>query len=359
MTKVYPKLYKEDTKGGIRVWWTEQDGDKYRTHAGVDGGKMVVSEWTVAVQKQGSSSAEAQATREIEADYKKKRARHYYDSIDDLAGHMFFVPMLAQKFDAAKIKFPVYSQPKLDGIRCIATQDGLWSREGKQFFGVPHIEAALKKYFDDEPNLVIDGELYSDAFSDDFNQVIHLVKQNPAINGSQKIEYHIYDSGIPGTFLKRYLKVKTLDLQKPLVLVETHLCGDQDALDELMVQYINDGREGQIVRLDGEYEHKRSKNLLKRKDFHDHEFPISDIIEGLGNWSGVAKAVEFIMPGDLRTLSGERPKAGIKGSRATAAKLLQNKDKYKTVTVRYFNLTPAGIPRFPVAVAFYEGKRDV
>ena len=42
-------------------------------------------------------------------------------------------PMLAHKYDADKAIFPAYIQPKLDGVRCIITKDGAYSRTGKEF----------------------------------------------------------------------------------------------------------------------------------------------------------------------------------------------------------------------------------
>ena len=52
-------------------------------------------------------------------------------------------PMLAHKFDEARIDFKkdvVYMQPKLDGVRCLLTKDGAFSRTGKQFMNIQHIE---------------------------------------------------------------------------------------------------------------------------------------------------------------------------------------------------------------------------
>ena len=44
-------------------------------------------------------------------------------------------PMLAHKVNDKRIDFsePVFIQPKLDGVRCIFTKDGAYSRTGKQF----------------------------------------------------------------------------------------------------------------------------------------------------------------------------------------------------------------------------------
>ena len=58
-------------------------------------------------------------------------------------------PMLAYKYKEAKVDWdkPVYIQPKLDGVRCLFTKDGAFSRTGKQFMNVQHIEKMLKHFF--------------------------------------------------------------------------------------------------------------------------------------------------------------------------------------------------------------------
>ena len=58
-------------------------------------------------------------------------------------------PMLAHKFDKSTINFDkqTYIQPKLDGVRCIFTKDGAYSRVGNKFMNVKHIEKELKDYF--------------------------------------------------------------------------------------------------------------------------------------------------------------------------------------------------------------------
>jgi DNA ligase-1 len=47
-------------------------------------------------------------------------------------------PMLAHKFDDSRVDWskPVYIQPKLDGVRCLFTKDGAYSRTGKKFMNV-------------------------------------------------------------------------------------------------------------------------------------------------------------------------------------------------------------------------------
>ena len=69
--------------------------------------------------------------------------------------------MLAHKYNPDKADYPAYIQPKLDGVRCLFTKDGAFSRAGNQFMNVKHIENDLKPVFNRYPNLVLDGELYN------------------------------------------------------------------------------------------------------------------------------------------------------------------------------------------------------
>ena len=48
--------------------------------------------------------------------------------------------------------------------------------------------------------------------------------------------------------------------------------------------------------------------------------------------------------------------AGIKGTRERAAVLLH--EAWEQATVRFFEYTPDGIPRFPVVIDFHNGRVD-
>ena len=108
--------------------------------------------------------------------------------------------MLAHKFDEKRVDFnqPTYIQPKLDGVRCLFTKDGAFSRAGNQFMNVEHIEYDLKPVFNRYPNLILDGELYNHGLKDDFNKIISLVKKkkptkDDRIEAEQLVQYHMYD----------------------------------------------------------------------------------------------------------------------------------------------------------------------
>ncbi len=118
-------------------------------------------------------------------------------------------------------------------------------------------------------------------------------------------------------------------------------------MDGYYENYLNDGYEGQMIRLDEGYENKRSKRLLKRKEFIDEEYEILGVVEGEGNRAGTAGFMEFSSKG------GKSFRSNIKGDFGYLGELLKKKKSLigKKATIKYFNLTPDGIPRFPYVTA--------
>lgn len=357
-------LFKRDTNGTTRVWWAETDGEgSWRTNSGVDGGKITSSGWKAAPPK-SRDTAEEQAVFEMEALYRKKVEQGGFALDVADSGKTFPVAMLAQKYDPKKVVGKtVFVQPKLDGIRCLATAEGLTTRNGKAIVAVPHVSEALAALFETYPDLVLDGELYNHDLRDDFNSITSAVRKTKPkpedFETARIVEYHVYDVVTGEDFSGR---IGVLE-QHPEVfggtirLVETTLLpdGDTGELDRLYSEYLEAGYEGQMVRLDGPYEGKRSKLLMKRKEFLDGEFEIVRIEEGIGNWAGKAKRLVFLLP------DGRECGSGIAGSAERAERLLAEADRYvgSQATIRYFTPTPDGFPRFPVCVDLHlDGRED-
>lgn len=368
-------LYKRTSIGKIQRWQQEIDGNRYRTISGQVDGKLVTSEWTVVkgknIGKANETTPEEQCISEVQSNYTRKLEQNgYREKIKDIDTPNFFKPMLAKdfhKYEPTEEMYEqglVFSQSKLDGMRCIANKDGLWSRAGKPILSVPHIHDALKPIFEETPEIIFDGELYASKLNNDFNKLMSLCKQKKPtaedFKASAKvIQYWIYD--LPSQ--KGGFEVRTDKLYEVLfqigngviVFHETTLVKDIKHLDSLNRDYLASGTEGQIVRIAGtDYENKRTKSLLKRKDFMDREYTIVDIQEGSGNRSGMAGNIVYDL-GDGKTFS-----SNITGGMDFYRHLLQNASEYigGEGTVKYFELTPDGIPRFPVTIAVYKGKRD-
>lgn len=266
-------LYKRTSVGAIQTWKVEVEGDSYRTHSGQLNGKIIISKWTVCsgknLGKANETTAEEQALLEVDALYRKKMAQGQYEtSIDDIDDTKYFKPMLARTFESSSFDLSEgwHSQPKLDGIRCIATKDGLFSRQGKPIISCEHISSDLSLFFSKHPDAILDGELYADKLNDNFSKIVSLVrKQKPSpkekAETAKTIEYHVYDFPTHKVgFEQRYNELeKVLDLLGPSIqLVETTKIADRETLEELFSNYISAGYEGQILRKSAaRYEQKR------------------------------------------------------------------------------------------------------
>lgn len=341
----------------------QQDGGKHRTISGLNDGKKVTTDWTQCettnAGKKNERLPDAQARFEIDAQYTKKTDKNWRHEVPTVKSSTYFEPMLAEKYAVKRLTFPVFSQPKLDGMRCIARKDGLWSRNGKPWNACPHIQEALAPFFEKFPDVVIDGEFYNHLLKDDFNEISSLVKKpKPEPEHLEKtrqiVQYHVYDfydpnepdSGFNHRFTKYSLNLwASLDGSGFVVCSETLVMLNEGEINHVYASYLADGYEGQMIRLGGsKYEFKRVHSLLKRKEFIDGEFIVVDIVEGLGNWSGCAKSITLRLP------DGREFSSGIRGKQDYLAGVLANKDEYigHFSTCRYQNLTPDGIPRFGV-----------
>jgi DNA ligase-1 len=357
-----PILYSRTSTGAVQQWQIVVEGDKFYTIEGQKDGKLTTATPTICegknIGKANETSGEDQAIKEAKSKWQKKIDGGYHQDIKDIDIETFTEPMLAKNFnDDFNDKFPVWCQPKLDGMRCVCRADGMWSRNGKQILSAPHIRKALDKFFTHHPDGILDGELYCDKLTKDFNKIISLVKktkpeQSDLDESAKTIQYHIYDYISAGklNFKKRNEEL-CLDLAKAgnpamgecIRIVRTYECANKEDLDKYYGEFLDQGYEGQMVRLDKPYEHKRSKSLLKRKEFIDSEYTVVDVCEGAGNRSGTAGWLVLKMD-DGRTF-----KSNIKGPFSYLKKLLVDRKELigKIVTVKYFQLTPDGIPRFP------------
>jgi DNA ligase 1 len=370
----HPTLYKIDSMGRVRTWWIESTDEGYRTHAGLQDGKIVISGWQLPTEKNigraNATTVAEQVLAEVASKYEHQLYQGRYGRTLEEAksGAKFIECMLAAKYDPKKnVDFPYWSQPKLDGIRCLVSEDGMQSRNGKPLLSSPHIREALQSFFDEFPDVILDGELYSMVLRDSFEEIISLArktkpKQEDLEKSAKMIEYHVYDVILPdqpeATYAERmaFIEQHIKDKFSMVEVVPTIAVNSTEEVEQKLGDYLESGYEGQMLRdHTAPYEHRRSKSLIKHKTFLESEFLILDIVEGKGNYAGMAKSLKIQLP------DGSTQSCGMRGQMDYLRGLLENKVDYigSQTTVIYQNETADGKLRFPVCKTVWKGKRDL
>jgi DNA ligase 1 len=370
----YPTLYKKTSTGAIQFWEINADmhgagfGRIETCYGQLGTDSPQVTEDIIDQGKNPGKKNETtpyeQAVKEAKSKWEKQKKKGYVESIEaakaDETDELIeggIVPMLAHKFadHAHKIEYPAATQPKLDGIRCIAIVENgkctLWSRTRKPITSVPHIIKAIEETFKDD--IILDGELYNHAFKTNFEHIVSLVRQEDPALDHEDVQYHIYDLAVDGPFMDRnsFLASHFDRTEKygPLHLVPTLWVKSESEVMEYFNQFREQGYEGAMLRnIESKYVNKRSYDLQKVKEFDDAEFQIIGIEEGRGKLQGHVGAFVCRMPSGkefLAKMSGDTDKLR---EYFNDAQLWQG----KMLTVKYQGLTgKEGVPRFPVGVA--------
>lgn len=361
---IYGTLYTRDTNKSIRIWYMEQEGAKYRTISGLKDGEKVTSEWTVAEAKnsgkKNETTAVEQATKEIDSRYKKQLKTGYFEDIADIDKQQYVEPMLAKLYSDYQHKIDLTTgewllQCKFNGMRCVATKFGLFTRKGETYVSCPHIHESLVLFFEKYPDAVLDGELFNNDLRQQLNEISKLIRKTVHITeedlsqSEQLVKFYVYDGygfgldkNTPYERRKAWINSNVVSHYNYVSEVKDHFVNNREELESVYQSLVEDGHEGGILRNKlMPYEHKRSKNLLKIKPEDDSEAIITGIYEGQGNWAGAGKIIGL-------NWQGNEFNATFKGTYEQSVQFLNDKDKWvgKTVTFLYNGLTGKGIPNF-------------
>ncbi len=231
---------------------------------------------------------------------------------------------------------------KLDGMRAFWTGSGLFSRNGKPI-------AAPKWFIAQLPNMALDGELMVGRGR--FNDTISIVrKQTPVDAEWRRITFHVFDAPMqPGTCEQRWADMHAAVQGIPFIQpVEQVHCASPRHLNEMRDKIAQLGGEGVMLRAPkSAYETRRSDKLLKVKSFQDTEAKIVGYLPGEGKHAGRLGAYV------AQLLKGSKAKFGV-GTGLTDEDRENPLPKGTIITVKFFELTPDGVPRFPSFV----GVRD-
>lgn len=349
------KLFKKDTKGKIRYLSVYTNGPDLVQESGIVGTDSPVIHTKTCksknVGRSNQTSPEEQAQLEMTSLLASKESEGYFNSVEEAQNGNVILPMLAKdyKVESKKIDWskPVFIQPKLDGMRCLAfVKNGsvtLMSRDGKIIKNMDHIIRSLESINTD---VILDGELYCHGKS--FQENMELIKKYRK-GETESIQFHIYDLVEDKPFSQRVVR-PYVEITLNTVGVPTYEIKNEDELKEFHSQFLQDGYEGSIIR-HGDEPYKvsgRSSSLLKYKDFQDLALPILDI-------EPADKRPEWGVPVFYwKGAKDDKLRAGMKFSHEKRMDFLKNKDKYIGVTaeLRFFEYSDEGVPRFPVCVGF-------
>ena len=273
-------------------------------------------------------------------------------------------PMLAQNVgDYSRIKsddWPLYVQPKLDGVRCLIQYDTAprnrikaYSRTGKEWKNIDHILDELHPFFAKNRNVILDGELYNHELKNDFEKIISLVRKTKPtdqdrLEASKLTQFHCYDIiDETLTFEERnYFIIKQVPTSYCVKHLKTRAVGTESLAKVIHKVNLDNGYEGSIVRTNDTYQCKRSHNLRKFKDFSDAEATITGYEEGKGK--RINTLGKFIMEDDNGVQFGCPPGKGY--TYDMMKDMLENIHDYigERATFTYFERTKAGSYRHPL-----------
>jgi hypothetical protein len=367
MNKNFPTLYQESTTGKTKVWDIKVEDGTYYVEHGLEGGKMQLDQTTVEIKNKGKANQTTpfdQACSEAESKWKKKKDKGYCE-IGESRNKSIVFPMLAQNFKDSKHRliYPLYTQPKLNGVRCTHT-DKYQSRGGKFWNTLSHLDddvAKLQKLV----GYPLDGEIFIKGL--DLQDISSLVKkerveEKDSVGGylTKDLEYWIYDivdteSVFPDRNTKLFnafskIGAKLIDIDgitfmkiNNLVYVATFLVLTEEQLLSYKHQFIATGFEGGMARNNVGYVlcpgSHHSHELQKLKDVLSDEYEIIGAKSGTGRFEGCATFI-------CKTKEGLEFDCTPMGSIERKKHYLKDIEniKGKMGTILYQELTKDGIP---------------
>lgn len=210
----------------------------------------------------------------------------------------------------------------------------------------------IKAMFDKYPNLILDGELYRHGWN--LQKISGLGRLETLHEDHKQLKFYCYDfvdEKKPFKDRWEFLNSLIVPIESKLVIV-THTEADNDEkINELHDLWVSIGYEGLVMR-DPDKPYKcgaRDRRMMKKKSFVDGEFKVTGFTEGL-------REEDFVF--NLVTEEGKSFEAKPIGSRELKAWYREHMDDLigQMATVKYFHLTPDGIPNLPTLRNFRDIK---
>jgi DNA ligase-1 len=360
-TKTWQTWVVEDLHNKTTIIWTKHgyiDGKLTETPKVIEKGKNI--------GRSNETTPFEQACSQAQSTFNKKIDKGYVENIDKINDQpKILLPMLAHSFKKRKhnIIYPAICQPKLNGVRCLATKKSdteidYRSRKSKSYNDtLGHLSKWLLDMLDIGETW--DGEIYIHGWN--FQQIVRRVKKMRA--DTHKLEYWVYDTiNIEKIFATRHINYNDCiiihgnhDNKCPIIAVGvTEAFNEKDVYREHN-DYVRDGYEGVIIRnMDGLYKTgHRSADLQKYKEFEEAEFEIigadHEVVQmPFDKEHREVKCVIFTCVNEDGKKFNVRPKGTV-----------QQREKWfndietikgKQLTVRFQERSEDNIPIFPVGI---------
>ena len=363
---VYTRTLYQNHGSAIGYWKGSVDLNGYVTieYAKKLDGKPVQKHYQAFAKNVGRANATTpyeQGMLEVDSKARLKIDKGYVLTVEEASEPStnslgLLKPMLAtplEKIKPEKIDWAnAYVQPKLDGHRALFNDGVLYSRQGK-VLDLPHITRAITEAGID--HLHLDGELYIHGKT--LQEMSKLIKKHRP--ESLYIEYHIYDQITDEAFEDRIIMLNSTvrtNMSDHIKKVPTFCVYSMNEVMQHHTAYRSQGYEGTMLRfgMDGYQDGKRSRTLLKLKEFQDAEFKIIGVKAGKINMTEVGNysvPVWLCDAGD-----GAEFSVTAQGNIHEKDAQWQNRNKHvgKLLTVKFHYYSADGIPQLPVALRFYE-----
>lgn len=397
-----PELRKKALNDKSNTWNIGFDGTDGTmvVWRGYVGGKITFEKRDIILNKSGKNMF-AQGLQDIRQLYIEKVREGY---IPPFSGELPMITLMSGKAyeTTMKLKYPVLDDTKYDGMRMWVrgTGDGTFveglSRGNKPFLHVGHILKECKSimaYL--PPGSAIDGEMWSPKF--DFQKITSIgrkvLEEDPDM---VNMEYHVFDvywidnppyevrrnvlaHAMAAYYSERFKTEFPVDFYGQgdykhlrgytnIFLSKSNIAYSFQDIEAHYKQYLAEGYEGLIIRKlangapPGTPQYKESQYLmgkgthfLKLKPDVDEEALVVGIQDSKGKEKGCAKLVVRDIRGNvfpIRMGNYEERRIWMAYPYSIIG---------KAVTIRYQNLTNAGVPRFPrgIVVRDYEPGYDV
>lgn len=362
-----PKLYKESAVGNTMVWQVgyNSSNNKIIMAHGILGGVIQIDKVDVELNASGRN-LQQQALVLARSKYQNKVKNYYRESLERIdRSTKELEPMLAEKYNPEGktnvTSLPVCVQAKLDGVRAIISFTDnvvtIRSRKNTCYPHLTHLKLILSQLFLSLPEAtVLDGELYNHDMS--FEELTSAVKTERRVPERNKdIKFFMFDAmfkdtSIPYTRRHKILSdaLSTLDPERiddKVQLLPFHMVGTHAEIDSYLQHFLEEGYEGLMIRYPhGLYKNKRTKDLLKYKQFIDEEGIVVEVYGGKGRDEKLALLV-------VRDSEGNLLHSKPAFTFDTRRKWYEDPSLIlgKVVTFRYANRTNKGCCRFIVVVA--------